>query len=117
MISLRIAAAALLFLVALSVHAGEVRYIRGSLTWTNERQTVTDCESGRVYWVRVLASNPHFLLTKRVEALVSKGERNIIAEFRGDVQPGRPSFGPLYPVDGTLNVRDIVSIEKGTCIK
>lgn len=117
MTGIRIVAAALLFLVSLGVQAGEDTYIRGSLVWTNERQTVIDCMSGRVYWVRVLASNTHFLLTKRVEDIVSKGARSIIAEFRGNVQPGRPSFGPSYPVDGTLNVREIVSVEKGTCIK
>jgi hypothetical protein len=116
MTGIRIVAAALLFLVALGVQAGEDTYIRGSLIWTNERQTVIDCVSGRVCWVRVLASNPHFfLLTKRVEDIVSKGERGILAEFRGNVQSGRPSFGPSYPLDGTLTVRDIVSIVPGGC--
>lgn len=117
MMGLCIAAAAFLFLVPVSVHEGEVTLVRGSLIWTSERQIITDCASGRVHWVRVLASNPHFLLTKRVEEFALDGERDIIAEFRGDAQTGRPSFGPAYPVDGTLNVREIVSIEKGTCIK
>lgn len=115
MTSLRIIAAAFLFLAALGAQACEVTRIRGSLIWTHEQQTITECGTGRVYWVRVLASNPHFALTKRVEELVSKGERALIAEFRVDVQTGRPSLGPSYPVDGTLNVRDIVSVEKGVC--
>jgi hypothetical protein len=63
----------------------------------------------------VLASNPHFLFSKRVDELNSNGAKTIIAEFRGEISLGMPSLGPHYPVDGTLNVHNVISVEKGNC--
>ncbi len=106
--------------LSLAVHAaqaGQDTYVRGELIWTNEKQTVTECKTGRVYWVRVLASNPHFIFSKKVEELTSRGTKNILAEFRGEINSGVPSVGPRYPVDGTLNVHQIMSVEKGSCEK
>lgn len=89
--------------------------IRGVLQWSKERQTITECKSGRIYWVRVLASNPHFLLTKKVEEISSKGEAKIIAEFSGEIQNVKPSSGPDYSVDGTLVVNKVFSVKLGDC--
>jgi hypothetical protein len=104
----------LFLLIGVTAHADEMVKIRGSLQWSNERQTLTDCVTGQVYWVRVLASNPNYLLSKKVEELelVSK---NIIAEFKGEVTTGSISNGPKYHVDGTLNVSQIISMENGVC--
>lgn len=115
--SLRILVIVFFSLAVYAAQAGEHTFVRGELIWTNEKQTVTECKTGRVYWVRVLAANPHFLFSKKVEELTSKGAKNLVAEFRGDVSPGVPSVGPRYPVDGTLNVRQVISVEKGNCEK
>jgi len=105
---------------ALTVHAAQASqdtFVRGELVWMNEKKTVTECKTGRVYWIRVLASNPHFLFSRKVEELTSKGAKNIIAEFRGELSQGKTSTGARYPVDGTLNVHQIVSVENGNCEK
>lgn len=115
--SLRIIA---ILFFALSVHAAQASqdtFVRGELIWTNEKQTITECKTGRVYWVRVLASNPHFLFSKKVEELTSKGAKSITAEFRGKLNQGKTSTGPRYPIDGTLNVHQVVSVENGACEK
>ena len=104
------------FLLSGSIaQASQEAHVRGVLVWTAEKQVVTECKSGRVYWVRVLVSNPHFLLTEKVDELTSKGHGNIIAEFRGEMKMGIPSVGPKYPVDGTLNVYQIISVAQGSC--
>lgn len=104
-------------LAAYAAQANQDTHVRGALIWTNEKQTVTECKTGRVYWVRVLASNPHFLLSKKVEGLTSKGAKKILAEFRGEISSRVSSVGPRYPVDGTLNVLQVISVEKGSCEK
>lgn len=111
----RILVAVFISLAASITQAGQDAHVRGTLVWTNEKQTVTECKSGRIYWVRVLASNPYHLLTKKVEKLTSKGAESIASEFRGEVTMGKPSSGPRYPVDGTLNVHQIISIARGSC--
>jgi hypothetical protein len=104
-----------LFLAVYAAEAGQDTYVRGAVIWTNDKQTVTECTTGHVYWIRVLASNPHFLFSKRVDELNSNGAKTIIAEFRGVISLGMPSLGPQYPVDGTLNVHNVISVEKGNC--
>lgn len=111
----RLLVAAIFFLASSIAQAGQSVQIQGALIWTDEKQTITDCKSGRVYWVRILASNPNFLLTKKVEELTSKGAENIVAEFRGEVKTGILSAGPRYPIDGTLNVHQIISVARGSC--
>jgi hypothetical protein len=101
-------------LFGVTAYADEMIKVRGALQWTKERQTITDCVSGRVYWVRVLASNPNFLLSQKVDELRLINE-NIIAELGGEVTVGAPSNGPKYHVDGTLNVSQIISVENGVC--
>lgn len=113
--NLRIIIIVFLFLAAHAAEAGQDTYVRGAVIWTNEKQTVTECGTGRIYWLRVLASNPHFLFTKNVDELRSAGAEMIIAEFRGEISLGMPSLGPQYPVDGTLNVHTIISVEKARC--
>jgi hypothetical protein len=115
--SFRILVIAFFFFAAYAAQAGQDTYVRGAVIWTNEKQTVTECKTGRVYWIRVLASNPHFLFSKKVDELNSAGAENIIAEFRGEISLGMPSLGPRYPVDGTLNVHKIISVESGRCEK
>ncbi len=113
--STRLLVAAIFFLASSIAQAGPRDQIQGALIWADEKQTITDCKSGRVYWVRVLASNPNFLLTQKVEELASRGAENIVAEFRGEVKTGMPSAGPRDPVDGTLNVHQIISVARGSC--
>lgn len=115
--SLRIIATIFFVLMMHAAQASQDTFVRGELTWTNEKQAVTECKTGRVYWVRVLASNPYFLFSKKVEELTSKNAKNIIAEFRGELSRGKTSTGPGYPVDGTLNVHQVVSVENGNCEK
>ena len=103
------------FLVEYAAQAGQDSYVRGAVIWTNEKQTVTDCKTGRVYWIRVLATNPHVLFSQKVDELNSNSAQNIIAEFEGEISLGMPSLGPQYPVDGILNVHKIISVEKGSC--
>ena len=97
--------------IPLSEHQG----VRGELTWNAERQTIKDCKSGRVYWVRVLASNPHAHLSKIVEELSKKTGQDIVAEMSGELILGQPSFGPGYPVDGELKVHRVVLVGPGIC--
>jgi len=92
-------------------------FIRGELIWSREKQIITDCKSGSVYWIRVLASNPNFLLYKKVKELTLNGEVSIIAEFRGSLKLGTASISPPYPTDGTFNVYNIISVKKGSCKK
>lgn len=103
-------------LLLVSVGSAEEVALRGVLVWDSEHQTLTPCGSETVYWVRVLASNPHFLLSQRVGELTrqqSAGAR-IIAELEGTVS-AVPSAGPRYPVDQALEVSRIRSVELGTC--
>jgi hypothetical protein len=114
--NLRILLIVSFFLVAYAAQANQDNYVRGAVIWTDDEQTVTDCKTGRVYWIRVLASNPYFLFSRKVDELNSKGVENIIAAFEGEISVGMPSRGPQYPVDGTLIVHNIISVEKGSCI-
>ena len=65
--SLRILIILVLSLPACNAQAGQETLVRGNLIWTDNKQTVTECGTGRVYWVRVLASNPHVLFTRKVD--------------------------------------------------
>jgi hypothetical protein len=65
--SLRIIAIFFALMVHAAAQASQDTFVRGELVWTNEKQTVTECKTGRVYWVRILASNPYFLFSKKVE--------------------------------------------------
>lgn len=112
----RIIATIFFALAAHTAQASQDVFVRGEVVWTNEKETVTECKTGRVYWVRILASNPYFLFSKKVEELTAKG-KNIIAEFRGELSQGKTSTGPRYPIDGTLNVYQVVSVENGHCEK
>ena len=103
------------FLTTLAACAGQDTLVHGELIWTAEQQTITDCESGKVYWVRVLVSNHHFRLSQQFYELAQKGKGEIIVEFQGTVKRGTPSLGPTYPVDGTLIVDQTISIEQGSC--
>lgn len=87
--------------------------VRGELVWSSDRQTLTSCEDDRVYWVRVLASNPHDALARRVEAL-SAEHTSILADLEGEIGPV-PSRGPSYPVDLVLQVRQTHAIDPGAC--
>lgn len=113
--TIRILVIAFFFIAACAVQADQDTYVRGTVIWSIDKQTVTECKTGRVYWIRVLASNPHFLFSKQVDELYSSGAENIIAEFRGEISTGIPSTGPRYHVDGTLNVHRIISVENGSC--
>jgi hypothetical protein len=110
---MRLTVAIVSVLVLAPVHADEV-LLRGELTWTSDQQTLRVCDTGEVYWVRVLASNPWFLLTKKVEA-ASVETGSVTAELRGEITSGHPSSGPKYPVDGTLSVSAIESVTQGNC--
>ena len=108
---MRVALMLMLPLFVLSAYAEDVS-VRGELVWTSDTQTLKVCDTGRLYWVRVLASNPWFHLTKKVESV---GPATIIAELRGEMVLGQPSSGPLYRVDGTLTVSAIASVASGSC--
>jgi hypothetical protein len=97
--------------------ADQDAYVRGALIWRDDKQAITECKTGRVYWVRVLASNPHFLLSQRIKELTSEGAESIIAELRGEMSAGAPSLGPGYAVDGTLKMNQVISVERGSCEK
>ena len=90
--------------------------VRGKLIWTNDRQTIVPCGTDKTLWVRLLASNPNFLLTQRVKELSrSSGGEDIIASFEGELLRTLPSAGPPYAVDGALFVHSIQSVEIGRC--
>lgn len=105
----------LLSFAAFTAGATQHTYVRGTLVWNDKEQTITDCQSRRVYWVRVLASNPNFMLTRKVDDLMAKGANSVIAELRGEASRGASSVGPGHRVDGTLDVREIVSVARGSC--
>lgn len=90
--------------------------IKGILVWSPDKQTITKCSSNHVYQVRVLASNPFYHLTKKVEKLGLEGAGKIIAEFRGELATDTDSVKLQYPVDGMLYVHEIISVKEGECI-
>ncbi len=90
-------------------------HVRGLLNWSADTQTLTICNTEEVYWVRVLASNPFHFLSVKVEELSRNNGGEIIAEFRGDIIQGKPSTGPVYYVDGSLIVSEIISVAHGEC--
>ena len=105
--------------VALCVPAvgstSELTRVRGELHFDDERQTLTPCGRDSVYWVRVLASNPHFSLYSRVRDLSAEPSGGpIIADLEGKLAP-LPSVAPRYRVDRVLYVNRIHSVERGTC--
>jgi hypothetical protein len=89
--------------------------IRGQVIWTQERRTLTDCASNRVYQLRILASGPYVRFSDRIRDLSSGSSPAIVAEVDGSIENGRPSGAAPYPVDGTLKVDRIISVERGTC--
>ena len=105
----------LAWVLALSASAeGEAR-VRGELVWNSERQTLRPCGSEAVYWVRVLASNPHFSLSQRVDAIFEEQPGSpVLAELDGTLSPVT-SMGPKYEVDRALIVSRIRSVSAGTC--
>ncbi len=102
------------FVIAASSAPGTVR-VRGELVWTADRQTLSVCESEHTYYLRVLASNPHFALSKRVDSLTAAGAHSLVAEFEGSVHPSSTSISPPYATDGTLQVSRIISVDEGRC--
>jgi hypothetical protein len=65
--------------------------LNGELVWTSDTQTLSVCGSGEVLWVRVLASNPHFHLSRRVEELTASSSSPILAVLEGEVWLRRQS--------------------------
>lgn len=104
-----------LWLVILSSVSLAQEPVRGILVWTPDRQTLTACDTGKVYWVRILASNPYHNLSVRVEKLSRKNDADIIAELRGDITAAKPSAASAYNVDAKLIVTGIVSVAHGEC--
>ena len=90
--------------------------LQGRLTTEENDWFFTPCDSDEVYWVRVLASNPHFHLFRRVRELQAEApERDIIAEFTGTVHEQATSAGFDRPHDHVLRVSTIVAVEYGSC--
>ncbi|MDH5513249.1 MAG: hypothetical protein OEY27_08580 [Gammaproteobacteria bacterium] len=110
---LRVITTMFLALATSAIAASSDTFVRGELS--NQGWTVTECNTGRIYSVRILASNPYFHFSKRVEELTSKGAKSIVAEFRGEVSQGKTSTDPGNRVDGTLNVHQVVYVENGRC--
>ena len=104
-----------LFTMMISSTSLAQEHVRGLLIWSADTQSLTVCDTEEVYWVRVLAANPFHLLSVKVEELSTKNDGRIIAEFRGDIIPGKPSAGPAYFVDGTLVVSEMISVAHGEC--
>lgn len=62
--------AAILFtagLLTAPTWAAETERLRGELSFDGKQDYLRVCDSKKTLWVRVLASNPHFLLFKRVD--------------------------------------------------
>jgi len=87
--------------------------ITGELVFSAERQTLTACEDGRVYWVRVLAANPHHTMRVRFDEL-SESSDSTLAVLEGEVA-AVPSRRPDYPVEAVLQVRRTHSLQSGDC--
>ncbi len=104
-----------LFTMMISSTSFAQEHVRGWLIWSADMQTLTVCDTEEVYWVRVLAANPFHLLSVKVEELSRPNGGEIVAEFRGDIIPGKPSAGPTYFVDGTLMVSEMISVAHGEC--
>jgi len=109
--------AGLTALLALSaaVPASADRLI-GELRWDAERHTLTDCVTGKVYWVRALAANPQLELSEAVrersQGLAPAGR--LLADLEGSVARA-PSKGPPYPIDFVLTVSRVHSVLVGQC--
>ena len=96
--------------------SAEATRVAGVLQFDTERETLTECGSGTIYWVRVLASNPHFSLAQRVKELspaLAPGQ-SIMADLEGEIS-SPPSDGPAYPVDKVLTVTAIHGVDPGLC--
>ena len=96
--------------------SAEATRVAGVLQFNAERQTLTECGTGTIYWVRVLASNPHFSLAQRVEELSSAlaPGQSIMADLEGEVSIS-PSGSPAYPIDKVLTVTAFHSVVPGQC--
>ena len=87
--------------------------VRGELFVDSSKQTITECDTKKVYEVRA-PDNLSFIWVK-VDQLSSSKDREIIAEFIGPIMRGKTSLEPSYPVDGTMIVLQVISIEQGKC--
>jgi len=89
--------------------------VRGELVFTIDRQTLTECGSGRVYLVGTHTSSAFVRLAGRVNEVSrnSSDDATLIADLEGPV--GGPPSSAAYPVHGTLEVFVIHSVEVGTC--
>ena len=103
----------LVVLCVVSCSEPEIVRVRGELVFDDKRQTLTACDGGRVYWVRVLASVPHHKMRERVDAITKQGG-TVIAELEGETE-AISSRGPSYPVDAVLRVRLTHGLNKGAC--
>jgi len=117
---IRIFFAAFILLPAFSARSDPEIHVRGTFTWEETRGspdkvTIQECNSSRVYQVRILASNRHFMAYKRMKELTARGGGDVIAEFRGEMVPDKPSSGQQHPNGGTLYVHHIISMESGNC--
>ena len=117
---IRIFFAAFILLPAFSVRSDPKIHVRGTLTWEETRGSpdkviIQECNSIRVYQVRILASNRHFMAYKRMKGLTARGGGDVIAEFSGEMVLNKPSSGQQHQNGGTLYVHRIISMENGNC--
>ncbi len=92
--------------------------VRGELTAPDGNWFLTPCDSSDVYWVRVLASNPHFALYQRVEKLNQQNQdAPIVAEFLGALRKptSLDARSAAREIDAVLSVSEIVSVDMGSC--
>jgi hypothetical protein len=77
---------------------------------------LTPCDSHDIYWIRILASNPNLLFSRRLQELsIGSRRKSVIAKLTGDLEPRPTSMAPRQAVQGVLVVSNIVSVDQGEC--
>ncbi len=94
----------------------QVVHLRGELTTADHLWFLAPCDSSDVYWVRVMASNPHFRLFQRIEEIKKEtGKAIVMAEFEGSLRGPDEGMASGRKTNGVLYVSKIVAVDDGSC--
>ena len=112
---MRVVSLSLVFVVSLSCATNHVTStVRGELAWDTLPETITECTTGRVYELGVMAISPHVNMGREARRLAAASPEPVLVEIRGTISTPSPS-AQRRGTTAVIEMPWVLSMESGRC--